>query len=62
MRNAVAFKALTGRTRYVRRRILDGICAKDGDKPFALMEPRHVRKLRDCRPSARARSATLPIW
>lgn len=41
------YRGLTDRTRYVRRRILDGLCAKDGDKPYALLEPRHVRKRRD---------------
>lgn len=41
------FRGLTDRTQYVRRRILDGICARDGDKPYAQMEPRHVRKRRD---------------
>jgi integrase len=41
------FKNLTPRTQYVRRRILDGVCAGDGEKPYALMEPRHVRKRRD---------------
>ena len=44
---SAGFKGLTDRTRYVRRGILDGLCKRDGDKPFALMEPRHVRKLRD---------------
>jgi integrase len=46
---AADFKNLTPRTQYVRRRILDGICAADGEKPYALMEPRHVRKRRDQR-------------
>lgn len=41
------FKRLSPRTQYVRRRILDGVCEKDGSKPYALMEPRHVRKMRD---------------
>lgn len=41
------FKRLSARTQYVRRRILDSFCMKDGSKPFALMEPRHVRKRRD---------------
>jgi integrase len=38
---------LSERTQYVRRRVLEAICLKDGEKPFALMEPRHIRKLRD---------------
>ena len=41
------FKRLAARTQYVRRRILDGVCAKNGNNPFALLEPRHVRKMRD---------------
>lgn len=41
------FKGLTDRTRYVRRRILEAICKRDGDKPFAQLEQRHVRKRRD---------------
>lgn len=41
------FKGLQARTQRVRRQILDGICARDGDKPYALLEARHVRKRRD---------------
>jgi hypothetical protein len=41
------FKNLTPRTQYVRRRILDGLCAHDGGKPYAQTEPHHVRKRRD---------------
>jgi integrase len=42
------FKAeLSERTQYVRKGILDNICKLHGSKPFALMEPRHVRALRD---------------
>lgn len=41
------FKTLAPRTRYVRRRILDEICQRDGGKPVALLEPRHLRKRRD---------------
>ena len=41
------FKRLSSRTQYVRRRILDRVCEKDGGKPYSLMEPRHVRKMRD---------------
>jgi len=32
---------------HVRRAILDEICEAHGPKPYALMEPRHVRKIRD---------------
>lgn len=45
--SSAGFKNLTRRTQYVRRRILDGICTRDGDKPYTLMEPRHVRRRRD---------------
>lgn len=42
------FKVQLGaRTQYVRRRVLEAICLKDGDKPYGQMEPRHVRKVRD---------------
>src|SRR5690606_28688885 len=53
------FKELDARTRRVRRGILDGICAerfanepRHGDKPYAFMEPRHVRHIRDARADA----------
>jgi integrase len=49
------FKGLSGSTRRVRRNLLDGFCAEHfagdpldhGAKPFARMEGRHVRRLRD---------------
>ncbi|WP_370300810.1 tyrosine-type recombinase/integrase [Pseudooceanicola sp.] len=41
------FGELAERTRKVRRGILERICQKDGDKPYAMMEPRHVRQRRD---------------
>jgi len=34
-------------TQRVRRGILDSLCEIHGDKPYARMEPRHVRKQRD---------------
>lgn len=43
------FKRLAPRTQYVRRRILDGVCEKNGKNPYALLEARHVRKMRDDR-------------
>jgi integrase len=43
------FRRLGEKTRRVRRAILDHICIKDGDKPFGMMESRHVRKLRDAK-------------
>jgi integrase len=41
------FQSLAPSTRKVRRGILDEICQRAGDFPFADMEPRHVAKLRD---------------
>lgn len=41
------FKGLDGSTQAWRRRALDKICETHADKPVALMQPRHVRKLRD---------------
>jgi integrase len=41
------FKRLDNRTQRVRRHILDGLCARHGEKPAARMEVRHVRALRD---------------
>jgi hypothetical protein len=45
--SSAEFKTLSPSTRTVRRRVLERICEKDGDKPYARMEPRHVRTLRD---------------
>jgi len=41
------FGELTERTRRVRRGILDGLCEKHGAKRCRVMEPRHVRAIRD---------------
>ena len=41
------FKQLASRTQRVRRGILDGLCERHGDKPFARLEARHIRMLRD---------------
>lgn len=49
------FKTLEASTRTVRRRILEALCSRTkgesqvrtGDKPYAMVEPRHVRKWRD---------------
>ena len=43
------FKKLDPRTQHVRRQILDRFCQhkNDGDKPFALLLPRHIRSRRD---------------
>jgi hypothetical protein len=40
-------KRMEPRSRHVRRLILDKLCDVHGDKPVALMEPRHVRRIRD---------------
>ena len=41
------FQQLGDRTKYVRRKILGHIVARDGAKPFALLEPHHLRRRRD---------------
>ena len=41
------FQTLEPNTQRVRRRILDRICEADGNKPFARMEPRHIRDRRN---------------
>ncbi|MEP2681226.1 MAG: tyrosine-type recombinase/integrase [Sulfitobacter sp.] len=43
------FQELDPRTQKVRRAILERFCQRkdDGDKPFALMQPRHIRIRRD---------------
>lgn len=43
------YRALDPRTRRVRRQILEHLCDEHGDKPAALLEPRHVRALRDAK-------------
>jgi hypothetical protein len=44
---SATFKALDTSTRLWRRRALEAICAQHAEKPVALMQPRHVRQLRD---------------
>ncbi len=46
---SAAFKHLDPRTQKVRRGILDRFCQNenDGEKPYALLQARHVRKRRD---------------
>ena len=41
------YKQLSDRTRKVRKGILEKFCSKHGEKPFAKLEPRHIRKMRD---------------
>lgn len=45
--SSAAFQALAPNTRKARRRALDAVCEQTGSYRFALMEPRHVAKLRD---------------
>jgi integrase len=46
------FTSLEPSTRRVRRSILEAICREHGEKPYRLMQPRHVRMLRDERKDA----------
>lgn len=43
------YKTLNARTRYVRRQVLDKFCVEDGDKPYKLLLPKHLRKRRDAK-------------
>ncbi|WP_210206609.1 hypothetical protein [Chelatococcus asaccharovorans] len=55
---ALSSKRLDDRIKRVRRLVLDAFSKKHGDKPYRLMEPRHMRRLRDekaDRPEARIR-------
>ena len=44
---SATFKALDNSTQSWRRRALDAVCLRHGDKPVDLMQGKHVRKLRD---------------
>jgi integrase/recombinase XerD len=44
---SATFKALDASTRSWRRRALDTVCERHGDKPVSLMQAKHVRVLRD---------------
>src|SRR6266511_3145804 len=44
---SATFKALDRSTQSWRRRALDAVCERHGDKPVGLMQAKHVRKLRD---------------
>jgi len=41
------FKLLDKSTQTWRRRALDTVCQRDGQKPISLIRPKHIRKLRD---------------
>jgi integrase/recombinase XerD len=45
--DSATFKGLDKSTKDWRRRSLEEVCVKHGEKPVALMQPRHVRSLRD---------------
>lgn len=47
--SSAEYKQQSGRTRYVRRATLDHICAADGEKPYKLLLPKHIRARRDAR-------------
>lgn len=53
------FKDLAGSTQAVRRRTLERICDNDGDKPYARMEPKHVRDLLDEKPGPESANGVL---
>jgi len=42
-----AFQRLDQSTQSWQRRALDGVCTKNADKPVAMMQGRHVRRIRD---------------
>lgn len=46
-RSSAEFKRMAPRSQHVRWLILDHLFDQHGDKPAKLMEPRHVRRLRD---------------
>ncbi|MGV8832559.1 MAG: tyrosine-type recombinase/integrase [Devosia sp.] len=41
------FKRLSERTKHVRKLILGHICDDDGNKPYRLLQAKHVRRMRD---------------
>ncbi|CCE08065.1 Phage integrase family protein [Bradyrhizobium sp. STM 3843] len=56
---SAAYKALDISTRNWQRRALDGIAGEHGAKPVAVMEPRHVRKMRDAKAATPAAANQL---
>jgi integrase/recombinase XerD len=50
------FKWLDPKTQYWRRRALDRICERHGNKPIDLIQPKHVRNLRDELATRRSRA------
>jgi integrase len=53
------FKELAFSSQAVRRRTLERICERDGNKPYARMESRHVRTLRDEKPGPESANGVL---
>jgi len=53
------FKALAASTKAVRCRILERICDRHGNKPYARMEARNVRDLRDEKPGPESANGVL---
>jgi integrase len=53
------FKKLAPSSQSVRRRTLERICERDGNKPYARMESRHVRTLRDEKPGPESANGVL---
>ncbi|NIX75205.1 site-specific integrase [Microvirga terricola] len=53
------FKRLDEKTKEWQRRHLDAVAAKHGDKPTALLQPRHIRSWRDKRASTPAAANTM---
>jgi integrase len=43
------YRELSARTKHVRRLILDKLMVEHGEKPFARLEPRHIRNWRDAK-------------
>ena len=53
------FNGLASSSQAVRRRTLERICERDGNKPYARMESRHVRTLRDEKPGPESANSVL---
>ena len=45
--HSAGFRQLGKRTQYVRKGLLEGFCEEHGEKRFAQLEPRHLRRIRD---------------
>lgn len=56
---SASYKALDGSTRSWQRRALDGIAMDHAAKPVAMIQPRHVRKMRDAKSATPAAANQL---